>query len=135
LVATVVLAACGGAFGPVSVGDATLLRHEPSDAYPSALGVGALSLLRGCVALVPDRGEPAFVLWPPDYDLIVEDGAWLVVTDQGGAVGREGGTVRLGGGFMDLGPALEVTDGGIPPACRTDANERYFLTSGPADTP
>ena len=101
----VVIAGCSlfaGHGGATTLDGVTLIRHDPSDASPSALLNGRIEVVDGCVALV-GKDWRAFVLWPDGFDLRKGDGGLEVVGD--GFVIPIGATVEAGGGFMHLGNA------------------------------
>lgn len=110
--------------------DVILIRaSELGDAYPAAIGMGTLVVEHGCVAMRQGSSPPSFVLWPPNYELQRGEKTIEVVDGEGNLVAGIGEAVQLGGGFMDLAPAQDVTDGRIPEACREHATERYFIAS------
>lgn len=110
--------------------DVVLIRaSELGDAYPAALGQGTLVVEDGCVAMRQGSSPPSFVLWPPNYELQRGEKAIEVIDGEGNLVAGVGEAVQLGGGWMDLEPAQDITDGRIPEACRVNATERYFIAS------
>lgn len=123
LVAT---ACSAGGSDTVSLGGVTLIRHGGGNEYPSALGIGVLAVTDGCVALDGD-GAPAFVLWPPGFDLEHGSAGLMQVADGSGQpVATIGDPVRLGGGYMELEQAQLLTDNSVPTRCRV-SGERYFI--------
>lgn len=110
--------------------DVILIRaSELGNAYPAALGQGTLVVEHGCVAMQGGSSPPSFVLWPPNYELQRGRMVMEVVDGEGNLVAGIGEAVQLGGGWMDLEPAKDITDGRIPEACRVEATERYFIAS------
>jgi len=110
--------------------DVVLIRaSELGDMYPAALGQGTLVVENGCVAMRHGSSPPSFVLWPPNYELQRGEKAIEVVDGEGNLVAGIGEAVQLGGGWMDLQPAQDITDGRIPEACRVNETERYFIAS------
>jgi hypothetical protein len=113
-----------------SLADVVLIRtSELGDAYPAALGQGTLVVENGCLAMRHGSSPPSFVLWPPNYELQRGQKGIEVVDGEGNLVAGIGEAVQLGGGWMDLEPAQDITDGRIPEACRVNATERYFIAS------
>jgi hypothetical protein len=135
-VIAICLAGCGveghGAGAPATIDDVTLLRHggSPDDAYPAALGRGELVVLHGCLAMEGDVGPPAYILWPPSFDLRRRDGRVEVVDGDGDLVAAPGDPISIGGGWGGLSWAQDLTEGSIPASCRDRRVERYFLASG-----
>ena len=123
----VVTACSAGGSDTVSLGGVTLIRHGGGDEYPSALGIGVLAVTDACVSLDGDGGDPAFVLWPPGFDLQEGPGGLMHVVDgSGDPVGAIGDPVTLGGGYMELETAQSLTDHSVPTLCRV-SGERYFI--------
>jgi len=111
------------------LGDVVLIRaSELGDAYPAALGQGTLVVQDGCLAMTSGSGPPSYVLWPPNYELQRGRAGIEVVDGDGNLVAGVGEAVQLGGGWMYLEHAQDITDGRVPEACR-DGGERYFIAS------
>lgn len=122
-------AGCADAVGPAVLDDVALIRQsEAGDAYPAALGQGTLVVEEGCLAMAGSTGAPSFVLWPPSFALQRGDQGIEVIDDSGNLVAGVGEPVQLGGGWMYLKPAQELTHGGVPARCQVP-RERYFITS------
>ena len=124
-------ARCGETASENGVLDNVILikASELGDAYPSALGKGTLVVEEGCLAMRDGSSPPSFVLWPPNYELQRGRVGLEVIDGEGNLVAGLGEAVQLGGGWMDLQPAQDITDGRIPEACRVEATERYFIAS------
>jgi hypothetical protein len=111
------------------IGDVILIRaSELGDAYPAALGQGALVVENGCLAMQDGSSPPSFVLWPPNFELQHGRAGIEVVDGDGDLVAGVGEAVQLGGGRMHLRPAQDLTNGRVPEACRV-SGERYFIAS------
>jgi hypothetical protein len=123
--------ACSGAAGPAVIDGTALIRQEEEgEAYPAALGQGTLVVEQGCLAMAGSVGPPSFVLWPPSFALRRGERGIEVVDGDGNLVAGVGEPVQLGGGWMDLSPAQDITGDGIPARCRVNGDERYFI-AGP----
>ncbi|MGH2672534.1 MAG: hypothetical protein ACRDHC_06130 [Actinomycetota bacterium] len=112
-----------------TIDDVILIRaSELGNAYPAALGQGKLVVEEGCLAMVDGSQPPSFVLWPPNFELQRGRAGIEVVDGDGDLVAGVGEAVQLGGGWMHLSPALDLTEGRVPKACRV-SGERYFIAS------
>ena len=74
LVATIGLifaaTACESSANNVVRDDVTLIRQtHDGELYPAGMGIGTLVVRGGCVALQPDTGPAAFVMWSASADL------------------------------------------------------------------
>ena len=125
ILATSLLAACGGSF---TVDGVTILRYDgPVTGSPTALAIGTIRFLDGCVALEnPDPlGAPASqtILWPPGTMLQrVDDRLGVAV---GSVIAFDGDHVQLGGGEQKDQEFVESLVGPVG-RCRSDV---YWLAS------
>jgi len=111
------------------VDEVTLIRaSQIGNAYPAALGQGKLVVEDGCLAMTGASQPPSFILWPPTFELREGRDGIEVVDGDGDLVAGVGEAVQLGGGWMSLTAAQDLTDGRVPEACRVDG-ERYFIAS------
>lgn len=100
----------------------TLLRWGHLEASPLGLGKGKVTLRGGCVGL--EGGVlPTVVLWPPNTQFDVFDGALRVVVE--GMPFNEGDAIALGGGEVSHQRATDLV-GPIPVACQRD---KYLLAA------
>jgi len=122
-------AGCANAVGAAVLGDATLIRYvDEGGPSMAALGRGTLVVEEGCLAMAGASGPPSFVLWPSSFALHEGERGIEVVDGSGNLVAGVGEPVQLGGGWMHLKPAQELTDGGVPAPCQVPG-ERYFIAS------
>ena len=124
----VLMTGCGlfsGQGGATTLDGVTLIRHDPSDSYPSGLVGGRVDVVDGCVAFVAGRHR-AFALWPDDFDLQNSDRGLEVVGN--GVVIPIGMTIEAGGGYLHLDQAQTLTGNAIPVACQTKG-ESYALVA------
>jgi hypothetical protein len=100
-------AACSGAEGtaPNLVGgdnpDATvfLTQKAPQDAVMEALYTGKVNRdEQGCLRTESENG--ALVIWPYGFRLAGRSDGLHVENAEGRSIGRIGGTIRMGGGFV-----------------------------------
>jgi hypothetical protein len=96
-------------------------RHSAWGGGPTALFVGELQEVEGCVRAAADFGTFT-VVWPPGYSLTLDQGEPVVIGGPGRV--RMGEAVRMGGGYYEAGePPPGTRDLGGCPA-------PYFLSTG-----
>lgn len=89
-----------------------LTQSTPATVVMEALFDGRVSLGgNGCVLLT--GGQPATVIWPHGFSVVVRHGVTLIRDERGHDIGAVGGSFRFGGGFVDSlhnGIALSAAD-------------------------
>lgn len=116
--------------GPDDQGTLFFTRNAVPNAYMDALCEGrVVKDSAGCLRLSPP--EAATLIWPVGWELMTRtDGTQDVVNTRGEPVGRVGGSLRLGGGFVPtLHDGTPLSDP-VRKAALTTCPGMYWLVAG-----
>ena len=97
-------------------------RQEKTDgerAVMEALIYGTLVLADNCIRVDYDEAEVSYLLiWPPDFDISIENGTIEILNGDGEIVAHIGDRVRISGGEIHLLSMLDKpVQEQVPPQC------------------
>ena len=86
---------------------------------------GTLVLVDNCIRIDSDEANESYLLiWPPDFDISIEDGTIEILNGDGTIVAHIGDMVHIGGGES---PLLSMLDKSVQEQVPPQCSARYWI--------
>jgi hypothetical protein len=86
---------------------------------------GTLVLIDNCIRIDSDEAKESYLLiWPPDFDISIEDSTIEILNGDGTIVAHIGDMVHIGGGGI---PLLSILDKSVQEQVPPQCSARYWI--------